>query len=247
MRLLALAPAVFPSEEIARKKLWLFLLSCKRFEIQPALYGMGTKVFPGYAGMKIDCQLDYLTGIGNGCTHVLYTDSWDVLFTGPLEEIEAKYIGLGQPPILVSAFYQLGNISNELERYPGCFDHSIVYRYPNCGGYIGELPLMIKMFSRMKATYPHYGDDSWMWYDAWKEGWFRPVLDSNCEIFQVRSEENTRIVEDVEGVAKGIPRIRNESTGSHPCVFHLSGGYASQETGKDDAVMPWAKKLRLVL
>lgn len=236
MNLAILSPAVFPSMEIALHKLRFFLLSCERFGINPHLYGIGTKQFPGYRRMKIELPLIHLATLSH-YSHILYTDSWDVLFTGPLEEIQSKYERMGSPPLLQSAFYQLGNVSNEAERYPGCFDPSIHYRYPNCGGFMGELDCIRAGLERMKDSYPQYGDDCFMHYDAWKEGWWRPILDSNCDIFQVRSEENT--------VMAGH-RIHNQLTGSFPCILHLSGGYASQTTGRDADMQPWAERLGLI-
>jgi len=233
MKLMILTAAVWPAEEIARNKLWIFLESCKKFGIEPHLYGCGN-VFPGYIRMKLDMQLLYLVREQKNFTHVLYTDGWDAFFTGPQEEIIDKYKKMGSPPILSSAFYQLANVSEESKDYPGCFDESLLYRYPHVGGHLSEIPAIIDAFSKMNHD---TGDDCFSWYDAWKEGWFRPELDSGCEIFQVTHDG---VVDGLE-VKKG--RLHNPATGSNPCILHLSGGYTDQETGKDERLLPWVKKL----
>ncbi len=251
MNLAILVPAVFPSEEIARKKLWIFIESAKKamsLRQYPVLpYGIGTTQFPGYRAMCLDMQLDYLKKLRDDWfkapelgvphySHVIMTDAWDAFFTGPIDEIIAKYERLGSPPVLCSAFHQLANVSDAEKDYPGCFDPNLYYRYPNRGGYIAEIPAMIEAFEQMLRALPDTGDDCFAWYLGWKEGWFRPALDSNCEIFQVSDHECT--------VENG--RLLNTHTQSNPCILHLSGGYTDPETGKDDRMIPWAKRLGVI-
>jgi len=235
VRLMVLTAAVWPTEDIAFDKLWIFIESCAKFGIAPHLYGIGHS-FPGYISMKLDMQLDYLIDKGSDFTHVLYTDSWDAIFTAPLDEIIEKYQDLGSPPILSSAYLDLGNESN-MEKYSGCFQEGLVYRYPNVGGHLSEIPAIIDAFTKMNRN---TGDDCFSWYDAWKEGWFRPQLDSGCEIFQV-TDENTEVDEGIEGLG-----FRNTVTESYPCILHLCGGYTDPDTGKDDRLEPWAKELGIL-
>lgn len=231
MKLMVLTAAVWPTEEIARQKLWIFLRSCKKFGIDPQLYGIGHQ-FPGYIYMKLDMQLAYLKEHAEDYTHVLYTDGWDAFFTRGLDVIKTKYELMGQPPILSSAYLSLGNAS-DMTIYAGCFDETLLYRYPNVGGYIGEIPLMIEMFTRMNRN---TGDDCFSWYDAWREGWFRPVLDSQCEIFNV--------ADDHLMVRHG--QLYNGMTCTSPCILHLSGGYTDPVDGKDDRMIPWARRLGVI-
>ena len=157
------------------------------------------------------------------------------MFTAPLDEITEKYELMGKPPILSSAYFGLGNES-DMSKYEGCFDPDVYYRYPNVGGYMAEIPLMIDMFERMLKLSRQTGDDCFNWYDAWREGWFRPILDSECQIFQV-TDEHTELMGR---------RVYNRMTGSLPCILHLSGGYTSQTDGKDHVMVPWAKKLGII-
>lgn len=241
MKLAVLTCAAFPTEEEARRKLWIFLRSCQKFNIDPILYGMGTPQFQGYKRMMLDMQLEALKKIDRTYTHVLFTDGWDAFFLTDLQEIMFKYEALGWPEFLASAYIGLGNES-DMSKYEGCFDQTKTYRYPNRGGYMAEVDVAIDMFQKM-VDMPHQtGDDCFNWYEGWREGWFRPTLDSNCEIFQV-SDVNAG-VEPTPGCQK--MRLINTVSNSRPCILHLSGGYTSPDTGKDEALKPWARALGII-
>jgi len=240
MKLAVLTCAAFPSEDEARRKLWIFLRSCGKFKIDPILYGIGTQQFPGYKRMMLDMQLDALKQIPEGYTHVLFTDGWDAFFVAGLQEILEKYDAMGRPAFLASAYIGLGNES-DMSKYVGCFDETIPYRYPNRGGYLAERGFAIDCFQNM-VDMPHQtGDDCFNWYEGWREGWFRPTLDSKCEIFQV-SDVNASFT----NLLTDEVRLLNTVTGSKPCVIHLSGGYADPEHGKDEALKPWARALGIL-
>ncbi len=239
MKLLVLTCGVFPTFRDVKEKLWIFFRSCEKFGIEPMTYGMG-ETFPGYRQMMLDMQLRALKMLPKQFSHVLFTDGWDAFFCAPLEEIISKYKAMGAPPILCSAYIGLGNES-DMSKYAGCFDESIPYRYPNRGGYLAEIPAIIEAFTRMLAQDGLTGDDCMEWYRGWREGWFRPKLDSNCEIFQV-SDVNAKVKEFHEGG----PRLYNTVTRRMPCILHLSGGYTDQVTGKDHVMVPWARALGVI-
>lgn len=234
MNTLLYTAACWPSEAEARVKLWIFLKSCEKFGHTPALYGT-ERGFSGYRHMLMERMLEYLKTVPSDYTHVLYTDSWDGMMLAPLGEIEWKYQQLGSPPVLVSAYFGLGNVS-DMSKYEGCFNQDIYYRYPNRGGFMGERDAVIEAFEKMIGCGDATGDDCFLWYRGWQEGWLRPQLDSGCQIFQV-TEEHCTIVED---------RLINTITDSRPCVLHLSGGYTDQATGKDERMIPWAKKMMVI-
>ncbi len=235
MKTHVLTCAVFPSEAEARKKMWIFLASCRKFGIEPNLYGVG-RTFPGYKAMKLDMQLEYLEKNTEGFTHVLYTDGWDGMFAASLDVIEGVYRNLGSPSHLSAAWYGLANVSDVTIDYGGIFDESVEYRYPHVGGYLAERDAVIENFRRMLALPRQTGDDCFNHYDAWKEGWYRPMLDSHCRIFQ--SAEDHLAMKDGQAY--------NDHTGSFPCVLHISGGYTSQTTGKDERMIPWARRLGII-
>lgn len=244
MRLMVLTAAVFPTREDAEKKLWIYLASCRKFGIDPHLYGTG-RVFSGYRSVKLDVQLEYLEAKAGDFSHVLYSDSWDAFFCAPLAEIIAKYEAMGAPPILTSAAHKPWP---EEQASSGLYDESLVYRYPHVGGYIAETRAIIKAFRGMLKLERQTGDDCVNWFDAWTEGWFRPAIDSGCEIFQVSADNCEAIL--YRGYAEGSgpmhPRIINTATQQLPCIFHLPGGYTDPITGKDDRMIPWAKQLEII-
>ena len=239
MKLAVLTCAVFPSEADARQKMWIFLKSCEKAGVPKEdlhLYGIGHE-FPGYRRMKLEMQLAYLKEqLAGNYTHVLYTDGWDAFFTGSLAEVVSKYEAMGSPKMLSSACWQLGNESR-MDPYAGCFSETDRYRYPCVGGYIAEVPYIIEMFERMLTLPRQTGDDCFNWYDGWQEGWFRPMLDSKCEIFQV-TDDNCSIEDD--------GRLWNTHTSRRPCIWHHSGGFTHQSHGKDDALIPWAVRLGII-
>jgi len=187
MNLHVLTCAVYPSLEIAKSRMWIFLRSCEKFGVTPNFYGVGA-TFPGYRALKLDMQYEYLKTIPEDVTHVLYTDSMDAFFVRPLTDIVAEYADMGSPSILSAAYYGLANESHEEKNYPGCFDKSIQYRYPHVGGYFAERQAITEAFGRMLQLPRQTGDDCFSHYDAWQEGWYRPMLDSDCRIFQSSAE-----------------------------------------------------------
>jgi hypothetical protein len=241
MNLMVLAPAVFPNLTEAMSRLWIFNASCLKHNISPTFYGIGNE-FPGYRKMKLEMQLEHLRHVrgkgirrGTYVTHILYTDAWDAFFTRPLRDVIKAYQKLGSPPFLASAYIGLGNES-DMSKYKDCFDETIPYRYPNVGGYLAEIGIVIQAFESMLLLPRQTGDDCFNWYDAWREGWFRPKLDSGCDIFQV-SDDNA-------AVADGV--LINRLTGSMPCILHLCGGYTDPRHGKDDRMKPWARRLGVI-
>lgn len=245
MKFLYLSIAVFPSWEEARRKMWVWFRSIDRFSHGFYHYGIGTRQFPGYRAMKIECQLRELARMPHDLsryTHIFYTDSADCLMLAPPEEIEEKYRALGRPPVLWSAYHQLGNVS-DATRYPmfdspAWVDKYGLYRYPNGGGYIMEVPVLLDYLRQ--ATLTHTGDDCFILYDCFQAGW-DATIDSNCAIWQVRGTENCDVVE-----RDGRVRLHNRVTGEYPCVIHESGGYTDQQTLKDHTMVPLARRLGII-
>jgi len=238
MKTMFLILGTFGSREQALLKTWLFLISCRRFGNEPQIYGTDLTYWPGYRAQKVDHALDYLEKNAKDFTHVFYTDACDALMLGSLQEIESKYASYGWPSILVSGANQLGNVGDS--RYDGVFDTSVgPFCYPNVGGYFAEIPAMIETFRRFLKEYAHHGDDCFMWYDAYRDGWFKPVIDSKCEIWQVNATEYT-----VMDASK--TRVINTVTGGWPAILHLSGGYSDPEYVRDERMLPWAYDLGIV-
>ena len=232
--------AVWPTVEVSRR-LRIFIASAEwamRDRQYPVLpYGMGDR-WTIYRDIKITKQLKHLkSDIMRPFDTVLYSDGSDAFFTGPITEILDKYDAMDRPDILVSASHIFGNVSDESKQYPGVFTSPRKYRFPQVGGWIGKKDAMIAMFERMEQEEVKTSDDCFSWYDGCRDGWFKPTLDSMCEIFHV-TDEDLEISE--------LGRLRNRHTKTNPCVTHLAGGFHDQVLGKDAAIEPWAKKLGIL-
>jgi hypothetical protein len=247
MKLMVLTCSVYPESEY-RKKLRIFIKSCEKYGIEPHFYGVG-QPWTIYRHIKLEMQLEYLKEHGQSFTHVLYTDGQDALFTAGLDEIVAKYEAMGSPSILTSAYTGFADTSA-----PEGFGTERL-RYPHVGGHLSEIPAIIDAFERMLKLPNQTSDDSFNWRDAWLEGWFRPAIDSTCQIFQVTDEhcvvanlEDYRPEYEQAGALDSFQpkRLFNTHTKTTPCILHLSGGYTDPETGKDAAMIPWAKKLGVI-
>lgn len=234
MKLAVITCGVFGDEATARAKLWVFLRSCSKVGIEPLIYGMDRK-WTIYRHIKLDMQLEFLKTLA-GYTHILYSDGQDALMLAGTDEILEKYRNMGAPPIVASASHQLANVSEEDKMYPGVFPNYAKYRYPHVGGTLAEIPALIDAFERMMLDPSTTSDDCFIHFNAVRDGWYKPRVDDVCSVFQVTDEDCL-----IQG-----SRIVNRHTGSSPCVWHVPGGYSSQETGKDYRMVPLARSLGII-
>lgn len=238
MKLLVTGPAYWPTEDMAQKKFWLYLSSCKKYGITPQFYGPRTDHYYGGAGMRIYGLLDFLKTVGSDYTHVLFSHLWDVLFTRPLPEIVAKYKYFGSPPLLMGAAKQ--DISDlhppESDRYLPLWDTSGVYWYPAWSMYMAEIPYIVDRFGKIETG--HYNDCVPL-LNALESRVLEPMYDRQCEIFQTVIDGEPEI-----DVMDG--RAHNCLTGTYPAIIHFLLGDADQETGKDRFIIPWAKRLGII-
>ncbi len=249
IKIMHLGIAVWPDWATAASKMWIWTKSIERFGYRFYYYGVGTKQWPGYRRQKVESQLQHLLQYGTGdATHVHYTDCCDCLMLGGPEEFESKYRAMGCPPMLVQASAQLGNVSDG--RY-GWFDEPErverlgPFRYPCVGGYVMEVALLREWLMKMHRDYPptdpRWGDDCFVWYEGFEKGWFRPEMDSKCELWRVGGEESMQVV-----IGGQYPRLYSPETDSMPVIWHNSGGSANQDTFKDDMMLPMARRLGIV-
>jgi hypothetical protein len=241
MKLAVLTCAIYPTRTEAEQKLRFFMASCAKAGVEREdvhLYGIGRDFHrTDWRTKKLIYQLDYLKEMPTDYTHILYSDGGDAVLCGHINEVIHKYHAFRSPSMICSAAPFIANGQDafwQTWQYDGCFDNSITNRYPHVGGYIAERDYVTGAFERMLKLPRQTWDDCWNWMDAWKEGWFRPVLDSNCEIF---------FVTDTEPVIKDSRVVVGES---RPNVIHLSGGYADQVTWKDYKMEPLARSLGIL-
>ena len=245
MKIMYLGIAVWPSWEVAAKKMWIWRKTIDRFGYRFFYYGVGTKSWPGYRTQKVEFPLEHLKTYGWGdCTHILYTDCCDCLMLAPQGEIEAKYEAMGCPPMLISGSPQLANVSDP-DRYPIFEQSAETFRYPNVGGYLMEAEVLVDFLQTLHDRYPaddpRYGDDCFALYDGITDGTFKPQIDTNCGIWMIRGESTLEIVE-----REGLKRIRNTETYALPAIWHNSGGYGDPVDYKDALMRPMAERLGII-
>lgn len=212
----------------------LMLRSCRKYNIALRYFAFG-KPCADWAHLKIEEPLvAFEKLLKEGFTHVLYSDSRDAFFTGGPEEIVLKYKAMGYPPCVVSAERACNPNDSYREHYP---DPGTPYRFHNVGGYLALIPWMYGSFKRMVSYFNRSGDDAEIWQWGWSEGWFRPKIDSTCEIFQTNTGWEGEVLEVREG------RLYNTITKTNPCVYHLPGGYTDPVRGKLEALLPWWNRI----
>jgi hypothetical protein len=244
MKLMVLSPMYWIDEATTRRVTWLYLASCKRAGVDESIrraYGIGSTYYPGETEMMIGGLARFLAESAEDFTHVLFTHAWDQLFIQPLEEIIWRYNELGSPPFFHAAAVQRANVhTNEYDQF---FDELALYRFPGAG-FIAEIPLVVELFSRMDIRHTH--DASWAYFNAWREGWFRPMLDTECTIFQtmeIRSDKDNRSPDCI--IKEG--KLYNTYTETYPCIAHFGGYiYVDPEHGKDRIIEPWARALGVI-
>lgn len=230
IKLAILTTAFFPNIRPLR----MFVASAIKYGYDPIQFMGLRQQYRPWAEMKIKDKIpEFQRLIYAGFTHVLYSDARDAFFTGPYSEVLEKYQTMGSPSCLASTEPNCNPNSAMDYYYPDVGK----YRYHCVGGYLAELPWMLNKFTRMLPYMAKSGDDAEIWQWGWEEGWFRPELDSGCEIFQTLDHaENDLGVND-------IGRLENMVTSSFPCIFHLNGGYSDPITGKYDHMIEWWNRL----
>jgi len=242
MKLLVTGPAYWATEAIFRKRFWLYLASCAKFGVTPQVYGIGTEHYHGGATMRIYGLLEYLKTVDASYTHVLFSHLWDVIFVDSLSTIVDKYERFGRPPLLMGAA-RTGSLSNlfdiqspEINPYLPLFDMTERYPYPAWSMYIAEIPYLIDRLGRMETGHQN---DSIPLFNALASKLLEPVYDRHCEIFQMMMVDTTEVY---------IPdgKVWNVINGTSPAMLHFQTIAADQETGRDEAIIPWARSLKII-
>jgi hypothetical protein len=241
MRIAVVAPGIYPTIQDSREALHIFIKSADRIGLTTGsrhiltLYGTGRDFHhTTWKVKKIDYQLELIEALEPEFTHILYTDAADALFVGDLDEIAAKYKWYGEPDMLCCAASFLVNMHPyQAEPYLKNYEGNLPYRYPHNGGYLAKREVLVQVLERMKKM--DHWDDSFIWAEAWKEGWFRPILDHMCHIFYVG---------DAPEIVHGRPYVA--ATLAQPCIIHLSGGHVERVGYKDYKLEPYAKALGII-
>jgi len=218
-------PCVFPNTD----PIWQMLHTCKRFGIEPKLFGMGG-TYAGWIDLKVDKYLEVAKEVwSEGYSHILYTDARDAWFTSNLDEIAVKYEAMGAPPILLSA---------QRHRFVGGYnkwydllkwDESLDFPFIGTPGQLCEVEALIYALNQMK-TYDRENlpdDDPPYWLLFMQE--HVVALDHDCHIFM-----NVGDMAREEWAAYATGHAFNNLTCTKPCIIHFNGGSSDALKGKWD-------------
>lgn len=184
----------------------------------------GDGVFRGHMGKMLTVKYKLPELRGQGYTHVLYTDCWDVVCSGPWEELLATS-DLWETGALLSA--DAGNWSTvglENDKFPDVGR----FRYVNGGGWIGGVEFLVdRLFCNCEEE--QHIDQWWL-----AKRYLLPEdgvrLDHQCRVFQCLSQ----CPNDVFKIEGG--RVVNTETGTRPLLMHGAGG---ADLSWVPSVKPW--------
>ncbi len=192
---------------------------------EPVIVGGGIS-FMGHIGKMRDVKTELPKMKARGFTHALYTDAWDVVCTGPFEEIR-DFTGA-----LLSA--DAGCWSDQGNVEPHMFpDTGTRWKYVNGGGWMGEIDFLLDVVLK-DSERELWNDQFWL-----SKKWFNStpglLLDSKCEVFQCLSQTPRESL-TVEG-----ERVVNLETGTKPLLIHGAGG---TDMSWVPCIIPWQQTNR---
>src|SRR5215471_14634545 len=142
MKLKVIAPGYWETQALVEERCWLYMASCRKFNITPTFYGVGSTSYKGTGYMRLHGQMEYLRTLDSSVTHILFSDAWDCIFLRPLESIIGLYKLLGSPPWMMGAtkwlWLDLPSPWQEEAMALPYFDTPGPYRWPSTTFWIGE-------------------------------------------------------------------------------------------------------------
>jgi hypothetical protein len=216
-----------------------FLLRSARiwgFEHMIRTYGRG-ELYENWTRMKVHRMIPVLEGfLAEGITHYLYTDGRDAFFLNAWDEIQDKWERMGRPDMLLSGQTDSFPIPTLGPYYPS----TAKYKHHCPGGYMGRVDAWLETHRRfVRDDYESRktgGDEAGVWQWAWVDGWFRPMIDEQCRIFQNLGGAGT----DPQ-IRDGV--LTNMHTGSFPSILHFTGCCKEARYGVYDDMKPWWDRL----
>ncbi|KAG6446513.1 procollagen-lysine,2-oxoglutarate 5-dioxygenase [Manduca sexta] len=206
-----------------------FLRSAKVYNIDVEVLGKGEKWtggdmnHPG-GGQKINLLKKKLEEVAKNDPEnkiVLFTDSYDVMFLGEIEEIVKKFKSFPDTRILFSAEQFCWPDSKLASQYPNT---EVANPYLNSGGFIGYLPEVLEMVIYKTINDK---DDDQLYYT-------KIYLDKNLrESLKISLDHNSVIFQNLHGALSDVqlkanstddwPYIENEVTKQRPLIVHGNG------------------------
>lgn len=208
-----------------------YLDSASEFNIQPKVLGYGlewkggqVKSHPG-GGWKLKLLKKALEPLAEESNKlVLFTDAYDVIFLGKLDEIVRRFQKTGARILFGAEPYCWPDATLE-NKYPEVAEGK---RFLNSGMFIGYIPDVWKLLTRKE--FDDTDDDQLFCTEAYLDEKFREEvqmkLDHKNEIFQnlngVATEIEISSIEDKEGEGERY-FIKNIASRTEPLVIHGNG------------------------
>lgn len=169
---------------------------------------------------KTDGYLKFVRENQDKYTHMMFVDSYDILFATGWEEIMEKYLGFGSPVVMGSECYCWPNLELA-SQYPAT-PHRC--KYLNAGFWIATPQAAIELLEEcVRRRKPGQDDQSllvdiFLDYSKTLPGWMK--LDTACSILFCTNMNSLDFIEFKDG------RYICKDTGERPCCFHGNGNSA---------------------
>lgn len=153
------------------------------------------------------------TDEAQGYTHLLVSDSYDVVVVGGLDEVIRKYLAHYDGKVVYSsekACFPRAEWSHLHKEEYG------PWRFINCGGLMAPIDKYIKMWKDNEKYKPKTNEQEWAMANYLFRNDGNMVLDTGCHIFQTIAFEPNPFV-----YADG--RLYNEHTKTYPVFLHGNG------------------------
>lgn len=158
-------------------------------------------------------------------THIIFADSWDLVFAAPPTEIIERFYSFNVP-IVVSSEKNCfpGDLKDEYDKT----QKVTPYHYLNSGFIVGETEAILTCLEAMDL--PNLPDD---YFDGeknvhpndqfeWQKIFLKQPVTIALDYYQILSQ--TLHEAKIEEFGFSDKRIRNALTNSYPCSFHFNGG-----------------------
>lgn len=164
---------------------------------------------------KSAAQAKFVCDNAGKFTHVMMTDSYDVVFAAGWEEILTKFEKLNSPIVFASECYCWPDI-NRAGQYPAC-PHRC--RYLNAGMWIATMEAAIPFTTELAAIAARREKcDQGIVTDMLLSGRHPIKLDSTCSLCFCLNLDSPKFL-DLSGA-----RPKTTDTGEEPAMFHGNGG-----------------------
>lgn len=148
-------------------------------------------------------------------THIMFTDSYDVVFAAGWDEIVPKYLAYESPIVFGTECYCWPD-QKQASLYPTTAYRS---KYLNAGFWIGERGALLPFLAEAgKRASTHTQCDSGIFVDLFLSREFPVKLDNSCSLLFCCNMDS---LDFLEKAPNGRPHCKD--SGQYPCVFHGNG------------------------